>query len=28
MPSYEPHIMITHLFWAEENTAKRRVNEG
>jgi len=23
MPSYEPHIMVTDLFWAEENTAKR-----
>ena len=23
MLSYEPHIMVTHLFWAEENTAKR-----
>jgi hypothetical protein len=22
MPSYEPHIMVTHLFWAEENTTK------
>ena len=28
MPSYEPHIMVTHLFWAEESTAKKRVNEG
>ena len=23
MLSYEPHIMVTDLFWAEENTAKR-----
>jgi hypothetical protein len=23
MPSYEPHKMVTDLFWAEENTAKR-----
>lgn len=22
MLSYEPHIMVTHLFWAEENTTK------
>jgi len=22
MPSYEPPIMVTHLFWAEENTTK------
>jgi len=22
MLSYEPHIMVTHLFWAKENTTK------